>query len=400
MRIPILVVEDDPFQCEHLLSIFQDLGVENVCIAESGAEALIHLEENEIELVISDLMMPDIDGIQLIQKFKNLKQVPVLALVSSAPLGMLNTASLVARAYGVTVLGLISKPIRSMAIQKLLYKLKNCYVSRTGLVSRGPLSFTKDDIEKALLAGQFCSWYQPKVSLSKRKIVSAEALVRWLHPVSGLLQPSSFMPAIKEFGLEEKILMSVLKQAVQAQAEWRKMGFCVPVSINLPPHLLDDCTLVDRLEAFVLEIGGDTSQFIFELLESSVTTSLGAYYAGACRLRMKGFGLAQDDFGQGYSSLYSLVSTPFTELKVDRVLIHDCGTDERLVAALESAMKLANRLGLDIVAEGVECNDELDVLRSLNFDVIQGYLISKPLSMSEFSSLLRCEEVLLDRVGL
>lgn len=112
------------------------------------------------------------------------------------------------------------------------------------------------------------------------------------------------------------------------------------------------------------------------------------FYAGACRLRMKGFGLSQDDFGQGYSSYMNLVSTPFTELKIDRALVHGCSENEELAQALTSIVALGRQLGLTVVAEGVETAQELALLRRINCTQVQGFLISHAVSSSEFQQLL------------
>lgn len=198
------------------------------------------------------------------------------------------------------------------------------------------------------------AWFQPKSSLIDGRIVAAEALVRWEHPQHGVLRPGDFMDVLTAAGLDEALLWSMLEQAIQAQLEWARQGFRLTVAVNLPTHLLDDAELPDRLAAFVAEQGGVPAHIVFELLECSSTATPANYYAGTCRLRMKGFGLAQDDFGQGYSSLYNLVSTPFTELKIDRALVHGCVDDEGLAAALESIVKLGRQLGLEVIAEGVE----------------------------------------------
>jgi EAL domain-containing protein (putative c-di-GMP-specific phosphodiesterase class I) len=200
--------------------------------------------------------------------------------------------------------------------------------------------------------------------------------------------PRDFLPSIIRHDLEEALLMQFVTQTISAQSTWRNQGYDVQVTINLPTHLLDDDELPDRLQELVVRGGGQPSQIGFELMESSVTENLGRYFSGVCRLRFKGFGLAQDDFGKGYSSYFNLVSTPFTELKIDRSLVYGCVENENLEAALCSIVALGKKLGLNVVAEGVETPEELALLSRLNCDQAQGFLISKAIDPQRFSSLL------------
>lgn len=387
----ILIVEDQPFQREYLLNLFRDLGADQLRAAEDGADALSCLAAERFDLVVSDLMMPGLDGVQLIQRLATLEQPPLLAIMSSAPRQLMGSACMVARAHGITVLEQIAKPARAPAIRRLLEKL-TARLERSERRARPPLSPpTRGDLEHALREGELRAWFQPKSSLIDGRIVAAEALVRWEHPQHGVLRPGDFMDVLTAAGLDEALLWSMLEQAIQAQLEWARQGFRLTVAVNLPTHLLDDAELPDRLAAFVAEQGGVPAHIVFELLECSSTATPANYYAGTCRLRMKGFGLAQDDFGQGYSSLYNLVSTPFTELKIDRALVHGCVDDEGLAAALESIVKLGRQLGLEVIAEGVEHPDELALLRRLRCDCAQGYLISEPVPPSVFTRLLRQE---------
>lgn len=384
-RQRILIVEDQPFQREYLLNLFREQGVEHLRAAEDGAEALRWLEQERFDLVVSDLMMPGLDGVQLIQKLAALEQPPLLAIMSSASRRLMGSACMVARAHGITVLEQIAKPARAPVIRRLLEKLVSRLEHEEQREAPAIAVPTREELLQALERREFHAWYQPKASLIDGRIVAAEALVRWQHPQHGVLRPGSFMGALTAAGLDEALLWVILDQALQAQADWAQLGFRLSVAVNLPTHLLDDPELPDRLAEFVAERGGAPAHIVFELLECSSTATPANYYAGTCRLRMKGFGLAQDDFGQGYSSLYNLVSTPFTELKIDRALVHGCVDDEGLAAALESIVKLGRQLGLEVIAEGVEHPDELALLRRLRCDCAQGYLFSRPVPPEVFT---------------
>ncbi|UZE15972.1 EAL domain-containing response regulator [Pseudomonas sp. B21-054] len=383
--ISVLVVEDHPFQQVYLQNLFSELGDFDLQFAQEGSAALDCLKKRDYDLVLTDLLMPGMDGIQFIQGLAASGSRPALAIMSVASRRMLTSASLAARNLGVKVIGLISKPVKIAALRNLTDQLGG--LRQVALPLPGP-QIDHLAISNALESGELQAWFQPKKSLANGRIVAAEALVRWVHPEHGLLLPGFFLPALKAFDLEECLLWHILEHAIAAQNQWCAQGYAIPVSINLPTHLLNSPDLADRILAFVLQHRGVPAMICFELMECSMPEDISNFYAGACRLRMKGFGLSQDDFGQGYSSYMNLVSTPFTELKIDRALVHGCTTNEELTQALTSIVALGRQLGLTVVAEGVETAQELALLRRINCTQVQGFLISHAVSSSEFQQLL------------
>lgn len=384
----VLVVEDHPFQHEYLLNVFSKVGGFEVDTVWDGHGALKCLARNSYDLLLSDLQMPVMDGVQLIQKMAALKKPPALALMSSSSRRMLLSAGLAAKNLGISVVDLISKPVESNAIIRLKERMA---ISRLAADDIDPELAIKVDshcIAQALENGQIQAWFQPKKSLFNGNILGAEALVRWVSPELGVLLPKDFLPMLINQGLEEPLLWLMLEQSLQAQKQWRQQGWDIPLSINLPTHLLDSDDLPDRLRDYMAVNGAEPRSIVFELMENSTTEELSHYYAGACRLRMMGFGLAQDDFGKGFSSYFNLVSTPFSELKIDRSLVHGCVENENLASALRSLVELSRKLGLTVVAEGVETQAELELLRRIECDQAQGFLISGAVSSIGFETLL------------
>ena len=388
MSYSVLIVEDHPFQHQYLLNLFHDLGNIRVEAARDGREAFDWLQKQSFDLVLTDLLMPGMDGVQLIQRLSALPCKPALAIMSAASRRMIVSASLVAQSMGVDVIGQLSKPVNPAAVRTLMCNLDKLIKSDKS-PANVPLTLTRETLHEAMQSGALQAWFQPKKSLHDGLIVAAEALARWEHPELGLLMPADFLPSLVRLGLEKELLLLFIKQTIAAQANWARQGYDIPVSINLPTHLLDDDDLADELHDYVRTQGGITAKLGFELMECSTTQDISKYYAGACRLRMKGFGLAQDDFGQGFSSYFNLVSTPFTELKIDRALVHGCVENENLASALASIVALGRQLGLEVVAEGVESQEELALLRKLNCDRVQGFLISRAVSSGRFSDLLQ-----------
>jgi EAL domain-containing protein (putative c-di-GMP-specific phosphodiesterase class I)/ActR/RegA family two-component response regulator len=381
----ILIVEDHPFQHLYLQNLFSELGDFDLACAKDGEEALDCLKHRDFDLVLTDLLMPGMDGVQFIQGLAAQRSRPALAIMSAASRRMLMGASLVASNLQVKVIGLISKPVNAAALRCLIDQLQALRQSVPAATHPG---IDRQSICNALDNGELQAWFQPKKALNNGRIVAAEALVRWNHPEHGTLLPGVFLPALIAFGLEEPLLWCVLKQAIAAQAIWRDQGYDIPVSVNLPTHLLNSHDLPDRILAFVLAHQGLPARICFELMECSVPDDISNFYAGACRLRIKGFGLSQDDFGKGYSSYMNLVSAPFTELKIDRALVQGCNANAELAQALTSIVSLGRQLGLTVVAEGVETAQELALLRKIDCTQVQGFLISHAVSADQFQHLL------------
>ncbi len=381
----ILIVEDHPFQHLYLQNLFNALGDFDLVFARDGEAALACLKRRAFDLVLTDLLMPGMDGVQFIQGLAAHPSRPALAIMSAASRRMLMGASLVASNLQVKVIGLISKPVSAAALRCLIDQLQA--VRQIAPAETMP-GIDRRSLSDALDNGELHAWFQPKKALKNGRIVAAEALVRWVHPEHGMLLPGVFLPALIAFNLEEHLLWRVLEQAMLAQAAWRQQGYDIPVSINLPTHLLNSHDLPDRILAFVLEHQGLPARICFELMECSVPDDISNFYAGACRLRIKGFGLSQDDFGKGYSSYMNLVSAPFTELKIDRALVQGCNANEELAQALTSIVSLGRQLGLTVVAEGVETAQELALLRKIDCTQVQGFLISHAVSADQFQQLL------------
>lgn len=381
----ILIVEDHPFQLVFLQNMFSEVGDFHLDCAQDGAQALAYLQRREYDLVLTDLLMPGMDGVQFIQKLAALRLRPALAIMSASSRRMLMAASLVARNLDVNVIGLISKPVRASALHDLIDQL----ISLRASTPPAPLTdISCKALTHALDNAELQAWFQPKKALANGRIVAAEALVRWIHPEHGVLLPGLFLTALCAFNLEERLLWLMIEQGMKAQKQWALQGYDIPVSINLPTHLLNSDDLPDRIHAFVLEHNGVPGRIYFELMECSTPQHISNFYAGACRLRIKGFGLSQDDFGKGYSSYINLVSTPFTELKIDRALVRGCNENEELAQALTSIVGLGRQLGLTVVAEGVETAQELALLRKIDCTQVQGFLISHAVSSDLFQDLL------------
>jgi len=178
--------------------------------------------------------------------------------------------------------------------------------------------------------------------------------------------------------------LSIVAQTLHQLAAWRRAGISLPtVSINLSAENLADLSFVERLASLAFTYGVPPESLIWEVTETMVMSNLSQCLANLVRLRLKGFGLAMDDYGIGYSSMQQLSSCPFTELKIDRIFVDGAAERPNRRAVLESSIEMGHRLDAVTVAEGVESLPDWGLLQDLGCDIAQGYLIAKPMPAAE-----------------
>ena len=374
----VLLVDDEPFIRSMTARLLKDLGCAHFIEAGNGREALAILDEPEadIDLMLCDLAMPDMDGVEIVRHLAGRKQCPALAFLSGTESGVLRAAEALARAYGLRTLGSLSKPASKDGLHAILTHVSAEYQPK----ARGrDLGITDSDLARGIEAGELCLYYQPKVRIDGGALDSVEALVRWTHPTHGLVPPDAFVPLAESSGLIGAMTESLVDLGFRQLALWRTQGFTAHMGINLAPSMLSDVTLPDRFAALASTLSLDPETIVFEITETGVAKEETIYLEIVTRLHMKGFALSIDDFGTGQSSMQKLEALPFHELKVDRQFVHDAHRSPAKRAILEASLGLARSLGMKTVAEGVEQQEDWDLLKSLNCDVVQGFIVSRPL---------------------
>lgn len=256
-------------------------------------------------------------------------------------------------------------------------------------------------LHRAVERDELVLHYQPVKDMKTGAVVSMEALVRWQHPVLGIVAPTEFIPLAEETGLIIELGRWVLTEACTQCATWRAEGYdSVDVAVNVSGRQLEDCEFANDVERVLATTGLPASALSLEVTESVIVTEGSIGHEVLEDLQRIGVRLAIDDFGIGYSSLSYLAKLPVHSLKVDRTFIAGLGTahDSSIVAAM---VDLAHKLGLEVVAEGVETVLELQQLREANCDEAQGFLLGRPAPLSSLreSGAMR-EEVLIDRFGV
>ncbi len=234
------------------------------------------------------------------------------------------------------------------------------------------------ELRTAIREDQLLLHYQPKVDIRSGKTVGAEALVRWSHPTLGMLGPEEFIELAEQSGLVNLLTDWVLTEAVYQCKKWQQAGIDISIAVNLSPHNLHEPHFIDKVRKLLAIAEIDASQMELELTESAMMTDMNHAMTVFNELASMGFRLAIDDFGTGMSSLSYLKRLPVDTLKIDKSFVTDMAEDENNAVIVRSIIDLAHNIGRQVVAEGVQDRDVLELLDELGCDLAQGYFLSRP----------------------
>ena len=245
---------------------------------------------------------------------------------------------------------------------------------------RRMLCVSAEDVQRALVEEEFVVRYQPKVereAASDWVTREAEALVRWQHPVHGLMGPLEFLPEVEEFGKMPALTEFVLRKAAQQLSAWQEAGLHLNGCINLAPSLLNDFSIGERYAAIVNNAGIEADRFTFEVIEQDLARPNAPHLLSLASLRDNGFRLSLDDFRVAAASLATLERLPFDEIKIHASAINDAQESSVSLHVLAAVVGLAHNLGMSVCAEGVEDQATFDFLQMIECDKMQGFLISE-----------------------
>lgn len=382
-RLVVLFVDDDEFQLEFVGDLLRDLGVAEVLTASSGGQGLDLFDslEHKPDLLLCDLHMPDMDGIEFLRHIAERGYQGGIGVLSGTEPGLRKAADTLARAYSLNLLGVMEKPARREVLLAMLQQIDQLRPGPATHVAEALLSV--EELKIGLAQGYVDVFFQPKVAVSERRMVGVECLARWRHPERGLLGPHTFIAVAEQHGLIDELTHAVLRRAVSHMAEWQRLGSGCKIAVNLSADNLTRLDLPEIIHQIVREAGIDSQQIVLEITESGLMKDFRLSLDILARLRLKGFSLSVDDFGTGYASMEKLQQLPFCELKVDRVFVSRATSDPTSLAILESSVHLGRSLGMNLVAEGVETQEDWDLVAKLGCDEVQGYFIARPMPADE-----------------
>lgn len=379
----VLVVDDDPFMVAVVEELLHQMGIPDVLVASDGFAALevVGSELTRPDVLMCDINMDGMDGIELLRHLQDQGFRGSLILMSGAGEELLSSVADLALLHGLDLLAGLRKPIDPDELLNALGRMapeQQLTVPDEHAAPRiGRL--TAAEVREGIASGCVELHVQPKVTVDQRRVVGAEALLRWKDPVRGPISPMAVVPVAEAHGLIEDLTVAVFRRAVEIQAQWCAQGLDLRLSVNLSAENLVSLDLPDRFAAIVQQAGVSPRTIVLEITESRLMDRLSASLEVIGRLRLKGFGISVDDYGMGYSNLSKLKQLPITELKVDRSFVTGADRDSVLRVILGSSIALGHSLGLTVVGEGVETAEVWELLRTLGCDEAQGYYVSRPM---------------------
>lgn len=397
LPIRILILDDDPFILKLLTRMLANLGFSSVDCSEDGINALKLLDNvaTRPDLILLDLNMPGMDGIEFVRHLVERGYSGSLILVSGEDERMLKTTEKLVQAHKIPILGYLQKPVQPEALRMQLMKMASS-LSEQNKKENTPKIYDAETIKKAITTGELVNYYQPKVRVKTGEVAGVETLVRWHHPVDGVIYPSRFIGVAEQCGLIDLLTETVLKQAFAQAGIWQKLGCDLKVAVNVSMDNLASLDFQDTVVKLATEAGVLPGRIVLEITESQLMGDERISLEILTRLRLKRFHLSIDDFGTGHSSLAQLRDIPFDELKIDQGFVHRASEDETLRAIYDASLALAKQLDMEAVAEGVEDREDWELLRQTGCDLAQGNFIANPMLAEELGAWVKKWR---DRIG-
>lgn len=365
-----------------------------------GDLVLIHLSEKMKGIIGSENTLARIGGDEFVVIINNLTSED-----ESKPLlnSLLKVCSSTTRVAGHTIklsasIGVNFYPSDKVDAEQLLRHSdqamyaakqagKNCYIifdTQLDEVIRNHSALIKE-VQQAINHNEFELFYQPKINSRTNQVVGAEALIRWNHPLKGLMAPGQFLPDIENHIIMQEVGRWVMKTAANQLRLWQKNGITCPISINMNSELLQEGSFNEELALLLNELPSiNTNSLEIEVLETTAVEDFNIVSATLLGINNLGVQISIDDFGTGYSSLSYLKHLTVNTLKIDQSFVRDLLDDPDDLAIVQSIISMAEAFKLQVIAEGVETKVHADKLLELGCELVQGYGVSKPLPISGF----------------
>jgi EAL domain-containing protein (putative c-di-GMP-specific phosphodiesterase class I) len=379
-RPRILMLDDDPFVLTVQSHMLRSMGYTALRSATAGGAALQLLEGEPacVDLIVCDLNMPHMDGIAFLQSLSASGFRGHVILLSGEGARVMHTVQKLLHGGNLVILGALEKPARPATLRGLLECWKPLGLATP--VIRPKLEITQADLHTANREQQWVLHYQPKVELQGGALAGVEALVRWNHPRHGLVAPDHFIGLAETCGAIDALTEWVLREAMQQLALWQGQGLRITMAVNLSTENLHAEGFAQRVGALAAGAGVSPQDIMLEITESRLMSPSSIPLECLVRLRLQKFGLSIDDFGTGHSSLVMLRDVPFTQLKIDRSFVSGARYNQIIRPILDGSVGIAKRMGMELVAEGVETEDDWKLMREIGCEFAQGYFIARPMA--------------------
>jgi EAL domain-containing protein (putative c-di-GMP-specific phosphodiesterase class I) len=373
----LLILDSDPQSLAEMRTLAAGLGCE--LVEASSAESLQDiLATRRPTIAVLSMDGFDVDGLGMLRVLAHARNQPATLLIGTVHARVLAGARRTAEMHGLRVIGVATRPLDPIAIEQLLVP---------HLKDAPPIA--RDELEHALDEQELILEYLPKIDIrsDELRMQGVEALIRWQHPRRGLLYPGHFLGPMEDNGLMSRLTDFVMTEAVRQAAQWRARGLPLEMVVNLNPKLIEDREFPERVAVLLREHGVPAVQLVFDVTEAPGAEAGDLMLDVFTRLRILGVGLSLDNFGTGVSSLTEIYRMPFSEIKVDRMLIADVSREREAMLIVQAIANLAHTLELVVCAEGIENNEMLAFAQRAKFDTAQGRVFSGAVRPAEIERL-------------
>ncbi|WP_117234019.1 EAL domain-containing protein [Vibrio maerlii] len=379
----ILIVEDDLFQRRILERMLSTINHAHIHTASNGIEALERVKKTIPDVIFCDLYMPEMDGVEFVRQLADQGISPTVVFTSSAASDVQSAVIEMSRSYGIKKVTNLIKPLKREQVSEMLDWVAQETLP-THTKANVDTTINNQDIKRALYSDEFVPFFQAHFDARNGRLIGAESLIRWQHPSLGILTPIHFLDQLVELGLSYQLSCIMIRRSIDIAASWHRAGWQMGISVNVTPSDLEHDDFADRVIQILEEARFPPNKLTLEVTETELATDLARSLENTSRLRMRGVSISIDDFGTGHSSLTQLISSPFTELKIDQFFVKEMLQNDKHLAAIRFVIALSKSLDLKVVAEGVETQGQARRLAQLGCDVLQGYYLAKPMSAQNF----------------
>jgi len=376
----IVLIDDDRVVGEIVSALAKAMGLH--CDITRTPEQFFECVGPHTSLILLDLVMPEMDGIEILRLLGERNCKARIVLMSGINIRVIETAKKLAQSLGLSVVGHLQKPFPITQLQELL-GANIAPDTPADDQSEQRIAIPDEDLRRAFDRDEFVIYYQPQINISTGIVTGVEALSRWQHPELGLVFPDNFIFRIEALGLMDRFCWITAERALNEVKQFSASNGHLPrLAINISVSSLRDLKFPDILMSLARKYDFPAERIVLEITESGLMEFSLALDV-LTRLRMRNFKLSIDDFGTGYSMMKQLQNVPAIELKIDKTFVQHMHATHADLVMVEKIIEMGHELDMEVIAEGVETEEQLKILRERGCDGVQGFLFSQALPPAE-----------------
>lgn len=381
----VLIIDSDSFQQGLLSEMLRYLGISNIMLARDSEHATqLITSADQVDIVFGNLNEQGMRLLEFLHRARRAAWARSVVVMIDYPADLKRSVASLEVLATVELLGVLSSPLQVNAVEALLDRFLQRCRAKLPVLAKQPFKLPSEiDVCRAFSAGEFKSWYQPKFNMLNGNLVGIEALVRWYHPVRGLLLPKDFLTAVLAYDLIDEMFKVMLGKGVSLLKKLRDWGVDVELGFNMHTSQMSRRELVTYIQKTLADERLPGAALLFEFTENGLLQLPLDTQVNLMRLRMLGCALAIDNFGLGFSSFELLSRIPFTQLKLEGKFV-DSFLNSHQCAIIASAQALARTLNMNLVVEGIGSQAARDELLEMGCVFGQGYYLAPPMSEDQF----------------